>query len=142
MEKIKEILSEILKNAIENSKSPGETRDEIIKKLAFSGINAATVDAVISFFFSNFKIRNHSKRGGIRVFHSSESLKLNMEAQGFLIDLFHNRMINRSDFEEIMDLIRENEEQMDLADILSLLEYYLGYKSGEDPYQPASLYLN
>jgi len=144
MKKIKDIISEILKTVIETKKSPHENREEIIKKLALSGYNAATVKAVISFFFSNLRFKKHSHKSGIRLLHPSESSKLTLKAQGFLLDLFHNGMIDYSDFEDILDLIRDSDEQLDLADLLGMMEYFLGYKSGDDELeaQPASLYFN
>lgn len=144
MKKIKDIISEILKTVIETNKNPNENRDEIIKKLAISGYNAATVKAVISFFFSNLRLKKHPQRNGIRLLHPSESSKLTLKAQGFLLDLFHSGMIEHTDFEDILDLIRDSEEQMDLADLLGMMEFFLGYKSEENTIeaQPASLYFN
>jgi uncharacterized protein Smg (DUF494 family) len=144
MKKILKIISEILKTSIEIQKDPREHRDEIVEELTKSGYNASTVEAVISFFFSKLRFQNAPIKKSIRVFHPLESSKLNMEAQGFLIDLLNNQMINYSDFEDILDLIREENKTIDLAELLRLMDYYLGYKSDEynNEVQPASLYLN
>ncbi|MDD2716221.1 MAG: DUF494 family protein [Candidatus Wallbacteria bacterium] len=146
MEKLLEIITQILRIIAETEVDPRENKEQVISKLVQAGFDANTAEAALHFFFSSHsflpRLKEKKVNDPLRVLHPKELKNLTTAAQGLLLDFHVNGYISLSEMEELLEIVQESSEQIDSAEVLELLEQTSGIRDRDNDFIPASLYLN
>lgn len=141
MERIIRLIKEILKLMLEGNIDPHEDKDVIVKRLASIGFDIPTIEGTLGFFFSNYTGVNGIKDNIPRLFHIGEDRNLTYRAKGFLYGLYLSGYISINILEDILEIVRLSENEMDVNDIVNIMDRIMGFKNYDgDTF--LSLYLN